>query len=100
MSLNLDDKTELEEFLEQVNYALSLEFKDKWRHRFSESFISIFQLQLITAFKDQKPIKISQLETTFTKKYGYDSSLVRDFFRVIDITLYYPIVFQDSSFSR
>ena len=97
MSLNLDDKMELEEFLEQVNYALSLEFKEKWRHRYSESFINIFQSQLITAFQDQKPIKISQLETTFSKKYGYDISLVRDFFRAIDITLYYPIVFRSSS---
>ena len=96
MSLNLDDKMELEEFLEQVNYALSLEFKEKWRHRYSESFINIFQSQLITAFQDQKPIKISQLETTFSKKYGYDISLVRDFFRAIDITLYYPIVFRSS----
>ena len=96
MTLNLDDKMELEEFLEQVNYALSLEFKEKWRHRYSEAFINIFQSQIIGAFEDQKPIKISQLETTFSKKYGYDISLVRDFFRAIDITLYYPIVFRSS----
>ena len=97
MSLNLDDKMELEEFLEQVNYALSLEFKEKWRHRYSESFINIFQSNIISAFQDQKPIKISQLENSFTKKYGYDITLVRDFFRAIDITLYYPLIFRCSS---
>jgi len=99
MSLNLDDKMELEEFLEQVNYALSLEFKEKWRHRYSESFIGIFQSQLINAFEDQKPIKISQLENAFTSKHGYDIALVRDFFRTIDITLYYPIVYRCSASS-
>lgn len=99
MSLNLDDKIELEEFLEQVNYALSLEFKEKWRHRFSESFISIFQSQIIGAFEDQKPIKISQLETVYTNKHGYEIALVRDFFRCIDIGLYYPIIYRCSSLS-
>ena len=98
MTLNLDDKMELEEFLEQVNYALSLEFKEKWRHRYSEAFINIFQSQLIGAFEAQKPIKISQLEHAFTNKNGYDIALVRDFFRTIDIALYYPIVYRDSSF--
>ena len=54
--LNLDDKVELYEFLEQVNYALSLEFKEKWRHKFSENFINIFQDKLITSLQGQKPI--------------------------------------------
>ena len=42
-------------------------------------FINIFQSQLIGAFEDQKPIKISWLEHAFTNKNGYDIALVRDF---------------------
>jgi len=96
-SINLDDQVELEEFLEQVNYALSLEFKEKWRHKYSESFINIFQDTIIEAFKNQKPIKMSFLETQYTKKHGYDVSQVRDFLSSIDISLYYPLVFRDAS---
>lgn len=97
MSLNLDDKMELEEFLEQINYALSLEFKEKWRHRYSEAFINIFQGLLIDAFQQQKPLKVSVIESAFTNKHGYDLLLVRDFFEQIDITLYYPMIYRCSS---
>jgi hypothetical protein len=95
--MNLDDKVELEEFVEQVNYALSLQFKEKWRHRYSEVFITIFQDSIIKAFEDQKPIKLSQLENTFVVKNGYDMEIVQDFFKQIDISLYYPIVYRTSS---
>ena len=92
---NLDDKIELHEFLEQVNYALSLGFKERWRHRFSESFINIFQESVIKAFKVQKPIKLSYLVSQFTKKHKYDPEVVSDFFDCIDITLYYPLIYRD-----
>ena len=92
---NLDDKTELSEFLEQVNYALSLEFKERWRHRFSESFITIFQECIIKSFQTQKAIKLSGLMSQFTKKHKYDESLVKDFLSCIDTTLYYPLIYRD-----
>jgi hypothetical protein len=91
----LDDKLELSEFLEQVNYALSLEFKERWRHKFSESFITIFQEAIIKSFQTQKAIKLSALVSQFTKKHKYDNTLVQDFFSCIDITLYYPLIYRD-----
>ncbi len=91
----LDDKQELSEFLEQVNYALSLEFKERWRHKFSESFITIFQEAIIKSFQVQKAIKLSTLISQFTKKHKYDETLVQDFFSCIDITLYYPLIYRD-----
>ena len=93
--LNLDDKVELYEFLEQVNYALSLEFKEKWRHKFSENFINIFQGRVIASLQAQKPIKISSLVSYFTKKHKYDKELVVDFMSCIDISLYYPLIYRD-----
>ena len=93
-TLNLDDKVELYEFLEQVNYALSLEFKEKWRHKFSESFIDLFQGKVIQALQSQKPLKISVLEAFLSKKHKYDITLVQDFLSCIDITLYYPLIYR------
>lgn len=90
-----DDKIEIQELFEQINYALSLKFKDKWRHRYSETFVLIFQNALLEAFSQQRPIKISALEDAFIKKNGYDRNLVSDFFNTIDITLYYPIIYND-----
>jgi len=95
--MNLDDKIELEEFIEQINYALSLQFKEKWRHRYSEVFITIFQDTIIKAFEEQKPVKLSQLESIFVTKNGYDNEVVQDFFQQIDISLYYPIIYRTSS---
>lgn len=93
-TLNLDDKVELYEFLEQVNYALSLEFKEKWRHRFSEAFINLFQGKIIQSLQSQKPLKISVLEAYLSKKHKYDVTLVKDFLSCIDITLYYPLIYR------
>jgi hypothetical protein len=91
MSSNLDS-IEIKEFLEQVNYALSLEFKDKWRHRFSTNFIEIFQNRLLKALREEKPVKIDSLMSLYTKKHKYTSSEVLCFFEEIDISLYNPIV--------
>ena len=95
LEVNLDDKVELSEFLEQVNYALSLEFKERWRHKFSETFVTIFQEAIIKAFQNQKPIKMSYLTSQFTKKHKYDDTLVTEFYSCIDVTLYYPLIYRD-----
>tara|TARA_R110000765_G_scaffold111503_1_gene203272 strand:- start:504 stop:782 length:279 start_codon:yes stop_codon:yes gene_type:complete len=92
MSSNLDS-IEIKEFLEQVNYALSLEFKEKWRHRFSTHFVSIFQERVLKALKDEKPVKKSSLISLYTKKHKYNISEVMCFFEEIDINLYRPIVY-------
>jgi len=92
MSSNLDS-IEIKEFLEQVNYALSLEFKEKWRHRFSANFIEIFQERLLKALREEKPIKRDSLTSLYTKKHKYSISEVLCFFEEIDITLYNPIVY-------
>ena len=92
MSSNLDS-IEIKEFLEQVSYALSLEFKEKWRHRFSNHFISVFQDRLLKSFKEEKPVKKDSLISLYTKKHKYHISEVMCFFELIDISLYRPMVY-------
>jgi|TARA_R100000458_G_scaffold55223_1_gene58996 hypothetical protein len=92
MSSNVDS-IEMKEFLEQVDYALSLKFKEKWRHRFSSHFIQIFQERLLKAFKDEKPIKKNSLISLYTKKHKYNKNEVLCFFQEIDIALYYPLIY-------
>tara|TARA_R110000751_G_scaffold37052_1_gene90120 strand:+ start:158 stop:460 length:303 start_codon:yes stop_codon:yes gene_type:complete len=96
-NLHIDDRVELYEFLEQVNYALSLEFKEKWRHKFSETFINLFQERIIKSLKTQKPVKLSSLKSLYVKKHKYDIKIVEEFLDNIDITLYYPLIYRDKS---
>jgi hypothetical protein len=96
----LDTNTEILEFLDQINYCLSLRFKENWRHKFSSHFISIFQDKVLTALKNQKPVKKSSLVSTYTKKYKYDLNVVLDFLECIDIESYYPVVYDDSFAKR
>ena len=95
--LNLDDNAELAEFMEQLNYALSLKFKERWRHRFSEHFINLFQEKILISLQTQKPIKLSSIVSMFTKKHKYNSDLVDDFLECVDISLYYPLIYRDRS---
>tara|TARA_R100000005_G_C4963253_1_gene179092 strand:- start:893 stop:1171 length:279 start_codon:yes stop_codon:yes gene_type:complete len=92
MNSNLDS-IEMNEFLEQINFALSLEFKEKWRHRFSTHFVSIFQSRILKALKEEKPVKKDSLVSLYTKKHKYNLSEVLCFFDEIDITLYSPLIY-------
>ncbi len=89
----MDENLEIKEFLEQVNYALSKDFVEKWRYRFSTPFISIFQNKLLEALKKEKPIKKSSLVIAYVSKHKYARDEVMEFFRLIDISLYYPLVY-------
>jgi len=86
---------ELKELLEQVNYALSDEFEEKWRYRFSSNFISIFQNRLLKALKNRKPVTRSSIRSLYLKQHKYSEKEVREFFSLIDLSLYYPLVILD-----
>ena len=94
----MDYDIQLMEFMDQVEYCLSLRFKEKWRHKYSSHFVKIFQERVLNALDTQKPVKKSSLFTTYTKKYKYNPDVVFDFFESIEIGLYYPVVFDDPKF--
>tara|TARA_R100001082_G_C4268820_1_gene118820 strand:- start:214 stop:540 length:327 start_codon:yes stop_codon:yes gene_type:complete len=94
----MEDSIELTEFLEHLNYCLSLKFKEKWRHRFSTHFIEIFQEKVLKSLDTQRPLKKSSLITTYTRKYKYSVSEVENFFRLINVEDYYPIVYEDKKY--
>ncbi len=83
---------ELSEFLEQVDYALSFKFREKWRFRFSTTLISVFQDRLLKALKEERPVKKSSIVSLLTKKHKYSVSEVNSFFEEIDVSLYYPLI--------
>jgi hypothetical protein len=89
----MEYNVEIFEFIDQVNFALSLEFKNKYRHRFSTHFIELFQEKLLKAFEYRKPIKSKDLVKFFTQTHKYSSNVVEDFFEAIDVSLYCPLIY-------
>jgi hypothetical protein len=95
----VDLDIDIAEFLEQVNYCLSLGFKNKWRHKFSPAFIAVFQDRVLFSLEKQNPIKASAIKTTYVKKHRYNPEVVDDFFRSIDLSLYEPLVINDLKYA-
>lgn len=89
---------ELMEFFDHMNYVLSLEFKEKWRHRFSSHFVGIFQEKLLSSFTKQKRLKLSSLYSTYTKRHKYSREVVLEFFRCIEVHDLYPMVYEDDKY--
>ena len=86
---------QISDLLEQVDYALSNKFKEKRRYKHSTVFIEVFQKTLLKALKEQKPVKKSTLTSSYLKKYKYSLYVVEDFYKSIDISLYYPLIVGD-----
>ena len=94
----MEDSLMLSEFMEQLNYCLSLKFKEKWRYRFSTHFIEVFQEKVLKSLETQRPLKMSTLVSAFTKKHKYNITEVRVFFDLIAIEEYYPLIYEDKKF--
>jgi len=88
------DSTEaqLVDLIELLDYTFSNDFLDSWRHKYSERFIKQFQTKLLSVMKEGKPIKIKTLTYFLRKNNKYSVVQVINFYKSIDISLYYPVV--------
>ena len=87
-----EDKFQLIDFIDLLNFTLSDEFVEKWRYKFSEKFIKHFQLRILKSLKDQKPLKVDTLYLFLTKKCSYSREQVLNFFESIEIEIYSPLI--------
>jgi hypothetical protein len=83
---------DLVDFVDLLNITLSPSFVEKWRHRYSEKFIKLFQFKVLDALSSRKPIKIDNLYIYLTKKCKYSQDTVEDFFNNIEIEIYSPLI--------
>jgi hypothetical protein len=90
MNDNIDEN--IVDFLDLINFTLSSKFEDKWKHRFSSSFIKLFQLKILESMDNQKPLKKTTLYTYLTKRCKYSNEQVDNFFEAIDIEIYDPLI--------
>ena len=84
--------TQFIDLMDLLSFTNSAEFTDKWRFKFSEKFIKHFQLRLLKALQDRKPLKKDTLYLYLRKKCNYSKEQILEFFESIDIDLYYPTI--------
>ena len=87
-----NDSKEFVDFIDIIDFTLDASFIEKWRHKYSEKFITSFQMRILKALSDRKPIKKESLTNFFVKKLKYSPEQINNFYNSIDINLYYPIV--------
>lgn len=87
-----DIKIQVLEFYDLIEYTLSFKFRDNWKHLFSERLVKLFQLKILQAMKNQKPIKKSSLINYLSNKGRYKREVIEDFFEAIDLELYQPFI--------
>lgn len=80
------------DFIDLINITLSNDFIEKWRHRFSERFVKHFQIKLLSSLTKRKVLKRESLHNYLTKKCKYSPEQVDNFFKAIDIDIYYPLI--------
>lgn len=91
--LNEDLKVDIIEFMEQIDYCLSHEFKEKYRHKYGTHFVELFQSKILQSIKTKKPLKKEVLVNSIVERKKYNRTSVEMFFNEIDIELYYPLIF-------
>jgi hypothetical protein len=87
---NID--TELIDLMELIEFTMSIDFLDKWKMKYGERIIRLFQIKILDSLKKQKPIKIDSIIKFLVLDSGFSNELVTNFLKDIDYELYNPII--------
>jgi hypothetical protein len=82
----------LVDFIDLINFTLSKDFVEKWKYKYSEKFIKLFQLKILTSISKGSIIKTKTLYKYLTKNHKYSRIQVVNFFESIDIESYSPLI--------
>jgi hypothetical protein len=85
-------ENELIDLMELIEFTMSIDFLNKWKMKYGERIIRLFQIKILDSLKKQKPIKIDSLTKFLVQDSGFSSEVVNNFFLDIDSELYRPII--------
>ncbi len=83
---------ELVDFIDLINFTLSKDFVEKWKYKYSEKFLKLFQLKVLTSISKGSVLKTKALSKYLTKNHKYSRIQVQNFFESISIEDYHPLV--------
>lgn len=83
---------EIHDTLDLLTVSLSKEFMDRWKFKYGERLVRLFQIKLLDTLRKQKVLKLKILFRFLTKDSGFSSDIVKNFLEDIDFSLYSPII--------
>lgn len=83
---------ELLEIIDLLNFTLSIDFIDKWSHKYGKRILRLFQIRILKSLESRKPLKMKTIHKFFVVDSGFSSELVKNFLLDIDYEIYYPII--------
>lgn len=90
--MNYNLETEIHDLMDLLNFTLGKDFTDKWRFKYGERLIKLFQIKILDSLRNAKVIKLKTLYKFFTKDSGFSDEVARNFLQDIDFSLYFPII--------
>jgi hypothetical protein len=85
-------ETDLIDLMDTLEFTISKNFLDKWKFKYGERIIRLFQIKILDSLKKQKPLKLKYLVKFLVVDSGFNVEVVKNFFEDIDFEIYYPII--------
>jgi hypothetical protein len=83
---------ELIDLIDVIDFTISKEFITKWKMKYGERIIRLFQIKIIDSMKNQKPLKLKNLVKFLVIDSGFNYEVVESFLLDIDFDVYSPII--------
>jgi len=83
---------EIHDLIDLLSFTLSNEFIEKWRYKYGNKLLKLFQLRIINALKNSKNLKLKSIYKYLSKDSGYSSDIVKNFLLDVDYEIYFPII--------
>lgn len=85
-------ETDLIDLMDTLEFTISKDFLNKWKFKYGERLIRLFQIKILDALKKQKPIKLKNLTKFLVVDSGFNVEVVKNFYLDIEFDIYYPII--------
>jgi len=83
---------QLIDLMDTLEFTLSKNFLDKWKFKYGERLIRLFQIKILDCLKKQKPLKLKYLTKFLVTDSGFNFDIIKNFFLDIDFEIYYPMI--------
>lgn len=87
---NID--TELIDLMELIEFTMSIDFLNRWKMKYGERLIRLFQIKILDSLKKQRPLKLNSLCKFLIVDSGFNGEVVLNFLNDIDNEIYFPIL--------
>jgi len=84
--------TDLIDLMDTLEFTISKNFLDKWKFKYGERLIRLFQIKILDSLKKQKPLKLKYIFKFLVVDSGFNVDVVKNFLKDIDFEIYYPII--------